>query len=106
MIIVTDKITTTAVGIGKGLELFSRMIKELAKSGVVDTGWTILRPHTGGRDVTIIGTLRFSSMAEYEEFDKKRTADPGYKKLVEEVRDSDWFLGNERTIYDVIEESD
>jgi hypothetical protein len=103
MIIVTDKITTTPVGIGKGLEFLERMLKELSESGVMRNQWTLLRPHTGGREVTLVATARFSSMAEYEEFDKNRMADSGYKKLVSEVREADWFLGNERTIYDVID---
>ncbi len=106
MIIVADKITTTAVGIGKGMEFFGKMMDELSKSGVMQNTWETLRPHTGGRDVTIIGIGRFASMAEYEKFDAKRMADPGYKKLVSELRGADWFLGNERTIYDVIQEGE
>ena len=105
MIIVTDRVTTTAVGIGKGIELLTKMMEMLTKSGVMKNPWRIIRPHTGGRDVTVIATSRFASMAEYEEFDHKRMADPGYKKMVSEVRGTDWFLGNERTIYDVLQES-
>ena len=102
MIILTDRMETTAGGIGKALEWAQRLYDHIQKSGLAPGQFWLIRPHTGRRNDMVAFVGEYDSVTEYDEFQKKMFADSGIVKLIEELRGSDWFKGTERIIYDVI----
>ena len=103
MIIVTNRWKTAMGKTEAGLEWAKKVMAYEKKAGLTAPKWWLLRPITGDTHrFTLVG--EFASLAEYEEVLAKRSADSGLQAFSKEMRESDWFVGFERQIVNVVEE--
>ena len=87
----------------QALEWVQKMRTYSEDAGLFNTPSNLLRPITGESVHELVQTRMFPTMAEFEESYRKQRADTGCVALLSEMGESDWYLGNTRQVYDVIE---
>ena len=103
MIIVTTRIHTAMGKMSVGLDWAERIIKAMEKVGSGPTKWWLLRQIAGNPN-TFAFAGQYTSMGEFEEQMNKVGADPAYQALLKEMGETDWAIGNERTIAQIVNE--
>jgi hypothetical protein len=100
MIRVVGRIKVTPRKMTQALEWAGKALAYEKKTGFSPA--TLLRPLTG--DTTaIVFENQFSSMADFEAMLRKRQEDPQWIAILQETKESDWWAGATREIYDVVE---
>ena len=84
----------------QAVEWGSKVVAYFKKAGLPQV--SILRPITGETS-DVVFMVQWPSMSEFEEAYRKRRADSDWQTMVKELIESDWNLGTERIIYDVVE---
>ena len=102
MIDVTVKIKVAPGKENRALEWAKKIMAYTKKAGLLDSPAYVLRPATGELGEFFF-LSRYSSMAEYEEAFGKRRADSGWAAIAKEGTESDWYLGQTRRIFEIIE---
>ena len=103
MIIVTTRINVAMGKMSKGLDWAERIIKVMKASGSAPPKWWLLR-QIAGHPNTFAFAGQYASMEEFEKQMNKAGADPAYQALLKEMGETDWAIGNKRTIAQVINE--
>lgn len=85
-----------------GLDWAERVIK-LYEAGHYASKWWLLRQIAANPNIIAFAS-EYASMAAYEEHMNKIVETPAYKALIKEMGETDWALGNERTISQVVNE--
>ena len=81
---------------------WARKLMAYSKKAGISGDVSLIRPSTGETN-SLIWLSRHASMEEREQIHKKRRADSGWVAIVNEGIESDWFIGERRNIYEVLE---
>lgn len=104
MIIVTTRINVAMGKMSVGLDWAERAIKAMEAGGTAPPKWWLPR-QIAGHPNTFAFAAQYASMAEYEEQMNKAGADSSYLAFIKEMGETDWALGNERTIAQIVDQS-